>query len=138
VVYVNNFGEPLPFPALEFVLNSEKFKLNVFLPLQFELWYTPFFGTTLGFNTKVEGNYYRIGANASIAGESIRDGHIKFSTISAGPLIKQKLTDAFTLSLEGGLALWRKYDVVNKQDDKLADLDIESNYYIQAGVHSVF
>jgi hypothetical protein len=136
VIYVSNFGEPLPFPALELVLNSEKLRLNLFLPLQFEFWYSPLVGTNIGLSTKVEGNYYRIGASASISGESIRDGHFEFSAISAGPVFKQKLSNSFTLSIAGGVAFLRRFEVVNKRDDKLADLDIEPNYYIQAGIHS--
>lgn len=135
VRFTTDFGEALFLPALIYRRTTERFRVAVVLPKQIEVMYLPGPGIEIGVAGHVSGNHYRIGEEATLANNiSLEEGRIKYSVITAGPSFRFGLSSNVFLSIEGGAALQRRFQVFDKDDNELDTLDLEKSFTLRGGL----
>lgn len=88
-----------------------------------------------GLLAEVSGNHFRIGAvSAMVGGSSLSDGRIKYSLITVGPTISYGLTESAFLKLQGAVALKRRFELFDTDDNKIEPLDLRQSVSIAARI----
>ncbi len=134
-MYTNDFGEPLILPALRYWNQSDRFRVDLFLPRHAEamLLFGP--KVELGLIARVSGNHYRVGEDVTVANnQSTKDGRVKYSSLTAGPGFNLGLSNNFFFTLEGGIALSRQFELFDSDDNSLTTLDLEKSLVLRGGL----
>jgi hypothetical protein len=133
--FTTDFGEPLVLPALMYRNSGSTFRIDALLPKHIELMYLPGPSVELGLAGRVSGNHYRIGEESTLRnGTSVENGRIKYSVITLGPALRFGLSQSVFLGIEGGVALMRRFEVFDSDDDEIDTLDMERSFTLRAGL----
>lgn len=121
-MWSRDFGQGLLLPLLYigWQFKSQPITLRATLPLHAEIWYVPQESWELGVVAHIEGSEYRDHDNRVIffstsATRTVSGGdeYLRQSQITFGPEFRAWLTKVFSLSIQGGYTVERRFDLID-------------------------
>ncbi len=133
-----DFGEPKILPAAQFIWTpTDDFRLSIVGPKSLDIQYRATELLEVGIVAEIDGNHYRLGAKDSLQTPTgsfpTEMGRIKYSEVTAGPSIRFHVRPQFSVFVEGGAALKRRFEVFDRDDNKRLDLTPEKGAFFRAG-----
>lgn len=125
-VVQNNFGEPIPLPALSLRWTAGRAAVDAQLPRALSLLFRAGSFLEAGVDGTVRGGFYRIGR------EGARGDRVRYSVISLGPALRARIRPRAYLKLTGGAALARRFEIQDENADALRTIDLEPSTFLRA------
>ncbi|MGD8394220.1 MAG: DUF6268 family outer membrane beta-barrel protein [Candidatus Eiseniibacteriota bacterium] len=131
VSYSNEFGEPLVLPLLEVVwIRSARQKIEILLPRHVRWIFFPSPEVRFSVAAWVTGEHYRIGDRAA----PVPNAALDYSLVNLGATFARHLARSVELSVAGGLAMARRFEIEDDGGGRVGDLGLEQRAFIQAGL----
>jgi hypothetical protein len=131
VAYLNEFGEPLLLPLVEWIwVRSARQRIELLLPRYARWIYFASPELRLGVAAWVSGEQYRIGDAAA----PVANATLDYSLVNLGVTAARQLSRSVELSIAGGLAAARRFEVSDDDGDTLRDLGLEQRAFLHAGL----
>jgi hypothetical protein len=130
LAYQRDFGDPLPLPfvLVEWVI-TPRLALSALLPRQATLLYSPWEVLDVGLFAEVEGNQYQGDPDTF----GVDNPLVKYSVISAGPVVRIHITRWTHVELKGGTTLRRRLEFYDGED-KAETFNLKNAWFVQGGV----
>jgi hypothetical protein len=116
--YNTLLGKRAFLPIVDFYWQSEKFKIDVFLPHYGGIYYLPSQKIELGLQGRMQGNRYNLNNATNSAW-----GYTEYNWIFGGLALNFNLTNQWVLGLDAGINANRTYEVHWADERKIADYD---------------
>jgi len=124
----------LPLVQLGWSRRDEALRLELVLPERAAIVYRPKASVRVGVRGRVDGNRYRIGESLELpAGSPLREPLVRYSLFTVGPMVEAALSQSAFLTLEGGVALFRRFDI-DDGDQGISDLDLSDGPELKLGL----
>ncbi len=124
--YRNDFGTGKLLPVLQLEHRVGGLQLQIDAPRRIEVTGRVSGATRLGVTAQVEGNRYRIGRVPDDLAYEVR-----YSAITAGPVVAFTANANLTLRLSGGVVTARRFEVVDVDRNVTGDLDLSSGGFFR-------
>ncbi|MFQ5499833.1 MAG: DUF6268 family outer membrane beta-barrel protein [Candidatus Zixiibacteriota bacterium] len=134
--YSDDFGQPIVLPVARLKWRpSHRWKINFDVPQKLDVWYLMSNRLSFGIEGKVTGAQFRIGESVDIGdGRLTGNGRVKYSIFNLGPAVKIGLYEGLSLTVNGGRTLYRRFEVLDVDDNQLQDYQFETSYSLKARI----
>jgi hypothetical protein len=116
--YNTLLGKPAFLPLIDFYWQTEKFKIDAFLPYYGGIYYLPSQKIEIGLQGRMQGNRYNLNK-----GTNLLNGYTEYNWIFGGLAFNFKVSEQWTLGLDAGVNANRTYEVHWADERKIADYD---------------
>ncbi|MEO0592256.1 MAG: DUF6268 family outer membrane beta-barrel protein [Myxococcota bacterium] len=121
------FGEPRVLPAAQVIYKGDRWNAEVTVPRVASIRYTVLQGFDIGFLGQVDGNRFSIGEDLPLESVSL-------SIADVGLIAGVKLVGPVWLTAYSGATLFRRYDILDDDNNDLLNLDQEPGPIFRVGV----
>ncbi len=135
LAYSTSLGIPLPFPVFQLRYEDNYKSIKLFLPLMAEYLHIISANTRLegGFRYAINGAYFNYSAdNTEDSTNTINK--LRYTRANVGPVINYRIGKILQLEAFGGMSSFRKYRLMNEQDDKLK-FDSKASAFINFNIN---
>lgn len=131
-IYSNTLGVPAPIPIAGVMWKpNQKWTINAGFPM-FDVKYAASEKTTLGSSLFIAGENFKLTDNIEYKGTSTSIDNVSIMNIGGGFFINQIISKKVTLNVNTGYTFHRKFEFKDSSD-KVADFDLDNNFFVKAG-----